>query len=105
MRFLLRVVGTWLLGLAAILIVIDGTKTLAANALVTTSLADTWASLHTASWTAVSEWIIGGIAPVFGAGVTSFVFAWPGWLFAGILGVSFLVVGRQRMRKNYIQTH
>lgn len=104
MKFILRIVGTWFLGLAAVLIVIDGTKTLATNAIVTTSVADTWASLHAASWTTVSEWIIGGIAPVFGAGVALFLFAWPGWLFAGLLGVGFLVVGRQRMRRNYIQT-
>lgn len=104
MKFLLRVTGTWFLALTAILIVIDGTKSLGTNAIVTTSVADTWASLHIDSWTAANEWIIGGGVPAYGVGAALFVLSWPGWLFAGMLGVVLLIVGRQRMRRNYIQT-
>jgi hypothetical protein len=49
MRLILRIVGTWLLGLALILLIIDGTKSLSANALVWTALGDTWNGLSAES--------------------------------------------------------
>ena len=46
MRLVLRVVGTLLIAFAVILIIIDGTRSLAANGLVFTPLEATWQSMH-----------------------------------------------------------
>ena len=53
MRLILRILGTWLLGLALILLIVDGTKSLGANAVVMTSLNDTWVALSASSLAAV----------------------------------------------------
>ena len=45
MRLILRVVGTWLLGLALILLIIDGTSRWAPTRFVWTALGDTWTGL------------------------------------------------------------
>lgn len=46
-----RFLGFWLLAAAIIAFVVDGTKTIAASALVWTPLAQTWAQLHANSLT------------------------------------------------------
>ena len=57
MRLVLRVIGTVLIAFAVILIIIDGTRSLAANGLVFTPLEVTWESMHAASLVAVREFL------------------------------------------------
>lgn len=96
MRFVLRLLGTWLLGVALILIIIDGTKTLAADGIVLTSLSDAWAMLHAPSLAETAQWMadngLGGLWNL----ITSTVLAWPGILVTGIPGVLLAVAGRSR---------
>jgi hypothetical protein len=105
MKFLLRVLGTWFLGLALVLLIVDGAKTLAANAFTMTSFAEMWSSLHQASWDGMSAWMTDAFAPVSGQAIAGAVFAWPSWVIFGCIGAAFLILGRQRMTKRYIKTY
>lgn len=104
MKFVLRVLGIWFVGLALVLVVVDGTKTLAANALTMTSLAETWRGIHDESWAAVSATLIDTAASATGRAMVEHVFAWPSWAIFGGAGVVLLLLGRQRGRREYIAT-
>lgn len=96
MRFLMRLFGTWFLGAALILIIIDGTKSLAANGLMTTSLAETWMSMHAQSFDTVTRLAAdNGLSAVW-AFVNSTVLGWPGFLVVGIPGLLLAFLGRSR---------
>ncbi len=104
MKFVLRVCGTWLVGLALVLIVVDGAKTLAANALTMTSLAEMWRGIDAESWAAVSGTLMETAASATGRAMIEQVFAWPSWAIFGVAGVLLLILGRQRRRRDYIAT-
>ena len=105
MKFLLRVLGTWSLGLALILLVIDGNKSLEANAFVATPLADLWVQFNPQSWAAVEGFVADNLAPLGLEGLALAVLSWPGIaVFAG-LGILLIFVGRRRGQARYVQTH
>ncbi len=101
MRFVTRVVGTWLIALAVILLVIDGTKSLAADDLVLTSIAALWASVHEQSWTAMQNFVVTYLAPYLLDWLATSFFSFPAWALAAILGVIALVLGRKRRKPVY----
>lgn len=106
MKFLLRVVGTWFLGLALVLVIIDGVKTLAAKTIVVTPLATTWGELHAASWTAASAAIAGLFEGLpAGPDAVQYLFSLPAWFVFILIGVIFLLLGRQHAAKRYIATY
>lgn len=105
MKFILRVFGTWFLGLALVLVIIDSAKTLAASAFTTTSLPEMWSAFHAASWAAVSEAVAGMVTSVSGQDMTQYVFNWPGWVVFGGAGLVLLLLGRQGSNKRYIATY
>ena len=98
MKFIARVFGTWMIALAVVLIVVDGTKSLAADAMTLTSLGSLWASLHPQSWEALQAAIALHLAPLSLDGVAEAVFSVPSWAAAGLLGVVALIVGRKRRK-------
>lgn len=105
MKFMLRIFGTWFLGLALVLIVVDGVKTLATQAVTVTSLAEMWGGLHATSWTAVSEAVVAFFTTLSAQQVALNVFGWPGWVIFGCAGLVFLLLGRQSAKKRYIETY
>ena len=105
MKFILRVAGTWLLGLSLILVVIDATKTLTTKALTITSLAETWRSFHAASWEQGQQAILDLVAPISGEIYAEYLLDWPGWVIFGVLGILLLLAGRQRTGTSYIETN
>jgi hypothetical protein len=103
MRLILRILGTWFLGLAVILFVIDGTKSLAANAILFTPLLDTWTAVHTPSLDAVRGFIGGRffqplLEPAFDA-----LLGFPSFAVIGIPGILFAFAGRSRFSRRYIR--
>jgi hypothetical protein len=104
MRLILRVIGTWLLGISLILIVIDGTKSLAANALVMTPLADLWSMLNPPSLAAVHGF---AESRLFGAVLVpalDAVLNYPGFAVIGIPGIVLALLGRARHARRYVRT-
>jgi hypothetical protein len=103
MRLLLRLIGTWLLGLSLILLIIDGTKSLAASTLVLTSAGDTWMSIHAASLEAVRDFVSTRFfGPVLNP-VIDGLLALPTWLVLFVPGVLLAIMGRSRRIKVYVR--
>ena len=103
MRLVLRIVGTWMLGFALILLIIDGTKSLAQSALVFTSLSQTWTDLNAASLVAVRTFLSSRffgplLDPAIGA-----VLALPGWLVLAVPGLILAVMGRSRRVRVFVR--
>ncbi len=101
MKFVARVIGTWLVALSVILLVIDGTKSLAVNALVSTSIGMVWSNLDATSWEAFQQLVVDSIAPYGLANLVQYALAVPAWVLSGVLGLIALVLGRKRRKPVY----
>jgi hypothetical protein len=103
MRLVLRIAGTWLIGLALVLLVIDGTKSLGANALIYTSLADLWTQLHTASLEAVEAFFESRFfADLLDAALKA-VLDYPAFTVFGVPGILLALAGRKPRRERYLR--
>ena len=103
MRLILRVVGTWLLGLALILLIIDGTKSLSADTLMWTALGDTWNSLHAQSLATVRSFFASRffgtlLSPGFEA-----LLRMPGFLVLAVPGLILAIAGRSRRTRIFLR--
>ncbi len=105
MKFILRVIGTWFIGLALVLIIIDGAKTLAANALIMTSLAESWSSLHAESWLATNQALADLLPGTASRSVVMFMSNAPSWAIFGVVGLLLLLLGRAGAKKRYVATY
>jgi hypothetical protein len=95
--------GTLLIAFAVILIIIDGTRSLAANGLVFTPLEVTWQSMHADSLAAVREFLgtrlFGPVLdPVVGA-----ILGFPGWAVIGVPGLLLAWAGRSRRERTFLR--
>ena len=103
MRLVLRVVGTLLIAFAVILIIIDGTRSLAANGLVFTPLETTWESMHAASLAAVRDFLGTRLfGPVLDPVVTA-ILSFPGWAVIGVPGLLLAWAGRSRRERVFLR--
>ncbi len=103
MRLVLRIVGTWLVGLALVLAVIDGTKSLGASQLVLTSLAQTWTSVNPASLMAVRAALEGPyFADLLGRTMAALL-SYPAFAVIGVPGILLALLGRTPRRERYIR--
>jgi hypothetical protein len=103
MRLILRVLGTLLIAFAVILLIIDGTKSLAANALVFTPLDMTWNGMHPESLAMLRDFLASRlfgplIAPLIGA-----ILSFPGWAVIGIPGLLLAWAGRSRSERVFLR--
>jgi hypothetical protein len=94
-----RVIGVWLLLVAMIALVVDGTKSLGnGGRIVVTPLAAQWQSLSPSSYQAARKAVDGAL----GAGVWSHslvpVLDLPTWAIFGLLGLLFYWLGQKRRR-------
>ncbi|MBV8791609.1 MAG: hypothetical protein JO205_12650 [Pseudolabrys sp.] len=95
-RFLLRALGFLSLAAAFLLVIYDGTKSIAGNGIAITSVRMLWETINAASLQnlrPVIENTAGRFVwdPVF----TGFLGA-PSWAVLGVLGIIFVLLGRKR---------
>jgi hypothetical protein len=103
MRLLLRVLGTLLIACAVILLIIDGTKSLGANAIVLTSLGDTWTGVHPQSLEVVEQFLTTRLfGPVLETAVTALL-GFPGWAVIGVPGLLLAWAGRSRRERVFLR--
>jgi len=102
MRLLFRLTGTWLLALALILIIIDGTKSLGANAFVWTPLGELWMQLHKPSLDGFLSFIESRFFDVVLKPAADFVLALPAWAVFGVPGILLAIMGRTRRSRVYV---
>jgi hypothetical protein len=98
LRFLARFIGFWLVAAALVAAVIDGSKSIAASALVITPLAESWAAISA----------LAGEPAAAPAGAESSPLPWPldlalSWFLSAptvlalaVAGVVFLILGAKR---------
>ena len=103
MRLLLRVLGTLLIAFAVILVIIDGTKSLGANAIVITSLGDTWTQLHAESLTVVKGFLQTRLFGPLLETVVSGLLGFPGWAVIGVPGLLLAWAGRSRRERIFLR--
>ena len=103
MRLILRLLGTWLVGVALILLIIDGTRSLGANAVVVTSLGDTWTSLHAQSLEQLRAFLSSRFfGPLLDVVVTA-VLTYPAWAVLGIPGIFIAWLGRSKRMRVFVK--
>jgi hypothetical protein len=103
MRLILRIVGTWLVGVAVILIVIDGTRSLAASRLVTSSLGETWGAVSAGSLDGLRRFIdTRFFGPVLDPLLTALL-GYPGFLVLGIPGILLILAGRPKSASPFVR--
>jgi hypothetical protein len=103
MRLVFRVIGTLLIAFAVILLIIDGTRMLAVNALVFTPLEATWQSMHAESLAAVRDFLGSRLFGPLLDPVVSAVLSFPGWAVVGVPGLLFAWAGRSRRERVYLR--
>ncbi|WDR01316.1 hypothetical protein PSQ19_10735 [Devosia algicola] len=101
MRLFLRILGTWFLGLALVLLVIDGTKSLAANAVFLTSFGTIWSSLHSPSLDTVHSFLEGRFFANFLERMFSAILTYPAFAVLGVPGLALALLGRSRKATRY----
>lgn len=103
MRLILRIAGTWLIGLALVLLVVDGTKSLGANDLVYTSLAELWMQVHPPSLGAVGGYFESRFfADLLDAALKA-VLDYPAFAVFGLPGIVLALVGRAPRRDRFLR--
>jgi hypothetical protein len=103
MRLILRLIGTWLIGLALILLVVDGTKSLGANAVVLTSLGDLWTQVHAPSLGGLAEFLASRyFASLLDHGLEALL-SYPAFAVFGLPGIAIALMGRQPRRLRYLR--
>jgi hypothetical protein len=103
MRLLFRLIGTWLLGVALILLIIDGTRSLAADEIVMTSLADTWAFVHAQSLEEVRVFLATRFFGPIVEPAVSTILTLPGWLVLAVPGTLIAWMGRTRRARVFVR--
>ncbi|MBN9334518.1 hypothetical protein [Devosia sp.] len=104
MRIALRIIGTWLIGLALVLLVIDGTKSLAANALVMTSLGDIWTQIHAQSLVSVREFFESRFFANLLGQALDVLLPYHAFAVIGVPGVVLALLGRKPRRERFLRT-
>lgn len=103
MRLLFRVLGTWLIGLGLILLIIDGTKSLAANALMTTSLGESWIMVHAPSLMAIQSFLGDRMFEPMLVPAFNGLLGLPGFAVLGLPGLVLAFIGRTRRARLFIR--
>jgi hypothetical protein len=102
MRRIARILGALLLAAAMILLVIDGTRMLASNALVITSLGGNWDEFLPGTMETAQAFIESTLHPLLWAPIITTLLSWPGWAVLGGLGIILALLGRTPNRRRLV---
>jgi hypothetical protein len=102
LRLLSRFLGYWLLAAALVAAVVDGAKSIAASAMVTTSVAETWATIQALLAPGEAVEAASSSTPPW---PLDFMLNWlltaPTAVIAATLGLVLLVLGRKRRAASF----
>jgi hypothetical protein len=85
----------FLLAGAFVAFVLDGTKTIAGNAVFVTRLGDTWNALHSTSLALLQPMIERHSPWLWDVVIKNVLFA-PTWVVLGVLGALLILIGRKK---------
>jgi hypothetical protein len=95
-RFLFRFFGLFCLAAAFVLVIYDGTKSIAGNQLFLTNVSTLWGQISPNSLAMLKPLISPHANGVFWDPVALSVLAAPAWAVLGIFGILFILLGRRR---------
>ena len=95
-RFFLRFFGLLFLAAAFILIIYDGTKSIAANRFYFTTLRTLWELLNPTSLAQLRPMLTPHLNGVLWDPGMVTVLAWPAWSLLGLFGILLILLGRKR---------
>jgi hypothetical protein len=95
-RFIFRFIGLFALAGGFVALLLDGTRSIAADKIVVTPLAELWGQAHPESLQAAQEAIERSAPAWLWDPATTTVLATPGWVVLGVLGSVLLLLGRRR---------
>ena len=95
-RFLLRFIGLFSLAAAFILVIYDGTKSIAGNAVSITSVRALWELINAASLARVEPLIKPYAGGLLWDPLMVSVLSAPSWALLGLFGIFFILLGRKR---------
>jgi hypothetical protein len=98
-RFVFRFLGLICLALGFILLVYDGTKSIADQSFYVTSVESIWSNVHQNSLAALQPFVerIGGPTP-WRAVIKPYLLDQPMWAALGILGAILILLGRRKRK-------
>lgn len=99
-RFLLRFVGFWFLAGGFVALIVDGTRSIAASALVLTSAGDAWFAVSPGSLAAM-EASTRKISPALWDSAIAPALSAPAFLVLLIFGIVLMMLGRVRERSRF----
>src|SRR5262249_36227510 len=95
-RFIFRFIGLWILAVAFVALIRDGTKTIAGSAMVFTKLGKDWYDFHPGSLLLAQPAIERHVTPWLWNPVIQTVLEQPTWLVLGVLGAILVLIGRKK---------
>jgi len=95
-RFLFRFLGLILLAAAFILVIYDGTKSIAGNSLSLTTVQALWELIHPPSLAKLKPLIVPYVGGLLWDPLMVSVLAAPAWSLLGIAGILLLFFGRKK---------
>lgn len=94
-RFVLRFFGLWILAAAFILLIYDGTKSIADRTIYITKVVDVWSAIHQNSLLALQPAIERYARWLWDPALLT-VLAQPAWALLGVVGVILMLLGRRK---------
>jgi peptidoglycan/LPS O-acetylase OafA/YrhL len=95
-RFLLRVIGLFCLAAAFILVIYDGTKSIAANAVFLTSVRDLWMLINGASLAKMQPLLSPYASGILWDPGAMTILSAPSWALLGVFGILCILAGRRK---------
>lgn len=95
-RFLFRSLGLFCLAAAFVLVIYDGTKSIAGNQLFLTSVSTLWGLIGANSLAMLKPLISPYANGVIWDPVMVSILAAPAWAMLGLLGILFMLLGRRK---------
>jgi hypothetical protein len=95
-RFLFRAIGFFALAAAFLLVIYDGTKSIAGNAIFITTVRNLWDTINAASLQSLKPLIEGRLGPYAWDPVFAYFLNAPSWAVLGIFGIILILLGRKR---------
>jgi hypothetical protein len=95
-RFLLRFIGLICLAAGFILLIYDGTKSIAGNRLFLTSVRTLWEQINAGSLARIEPTIQSYVGGYLWDPLMVTILAAPSWGLLGVLGIFFLFLGRKK---------
>lgn len=103
MRLVFRLLGTWLIGLALVLLVMDGTRSLAGNSIIFTSFGDAWSQLHEHSLDAVMAFLESRFFADLLDNMLQALLTYPAFAVLAVPGIVLALAGRRKRRERFLR--